>query len=143
MRGTMTRVMATGTFDILHPGHLLYLERSRALGDELVVVVARDINVKHKPRPVVPEDQRLRMVSALKMVDMAVLGSVTDIFEPVRALRPDIITLGYDQYMDENWLEGELRKRGLMARVVRISEREPCELCSSRQIVEKILKERC
>ncbi|MGD9912343.1 adenylyltransferase/cytidyltransferase family protein [Methanothrix sp.] len=139
----MTRVMATGTFDILHPGHLLYLERSRALGDELVVVVARDINVKHKPRPVVPEDQRLRMVSALKMVDMAVLGSVTDIFEPVRALRPDIITLGYDQYMDENWLEGELRKRGLMARVVRISEREPSELCSSRQIVEKILKERC
>ncbi|MGD9912241.1 adenylyltransferase/cytidyltransferase family protein, partial [Methanothrix sp.] len=94
-------------------------------------------------RPVVPEDQRLRMVSALKMVDMAVLGSVTDIFEPVRALRPGIITLGYDQYMDENWLEGELRKRGLMARVVRISEREPCELCSSRQIVEKILKERC
>ncbi|MCQ8903252.1 MAG: FAD synthase [Methanothrix sp.] len=139
----MTRVMATGTFDILHPGHLLYLERSRALGDELVVVVARDINVRHKPKPVIPEDQRLRMVSALKVVDMAVLGSRTDIFEPVRELRPDIITLGYDQYMDESWLQGELKRRGLQARVVRISEMEPCELCSSRQIVEKILKERC
>ncbi len=135
--------MATGTFDILHPGHLLYLERSRALGDELVVVVARDVNVKHKPKPVIPEDQRLRMVSALRIVDRAVLGSRTDIFEPVRELRPDIITLGYDQYMRAEWLEEELRKRGLSAKVVRITERESCELCSSREIVDKILRERC
>ena len=71
----MTLVAATGTFDLLHPGHVLYLERSKALGDELVVIVARDLNVRHKPKPIVPEDQRLRMVQALKVVDRAVLGA--------------------------------------------------------------------
>ena len=54
----LDRVVATGTFDLLHPGHVLYLERSRALGDELVVIVARDVNVRHKPKPVLPEEQR-------------------------------------------------------------------------------------
>ncbi len=75
----MTRVLATGTFDLLHPGHLLYLERSKKLGDELVVIVARDVNVKHKPKPIVPEDQRLKMVQALKVVDLAILGDEKDI----------------------------------------------------------------
>ena len=139
----MTLVVATGTFDLLHPGHVLYLERSRALGDELVVIVARDVNVRHKAKPILPEEQRRRMIESLKPVDRAVLGEVGDIFRTIEELRPDIITLGYDQYMDESWLQGELRRRGLQARVVRISEREPCELCSSRQIVEKIIKERC
>ena len=82
----MTRVLATGTFDILHPGHLLYLEESRALGDELVVVVARDVNVKHKPKPIIPEEQRLIMVAALKIVDLAVLGHVTDFIIPESSL---------------------------------------------------------
>lgn len=134
--------MATGTFDILHPGHLLYLERSKALGDELVVIVARDSNVKHKPRPVIPEEQRLQMVSSLKVVDMAVLGSEFDIFEPIRAIRPDIITLGFDQFMDKTRLEVELAKRGIKAEVVRITEKDRCPLCSSRRIVSKITEER-
>jgi len=75
----LTRVVATGTFDLLHPGHILYLECSKALGDELVVIVARDVNVRHKPKPVVPQDQRLRMVQSLKVVDQAVLGEEKDI----------------------------------------------------------------
>jgi FAD synthetase len=75
--------VATGTFDILHPGHVLYLQRSKALGDELAVIVARDVNVKHKPKPMLPEEQRLSMVAALKIVDLAVLGSETDIFLPI------------------------------------------------------------
>ena len=62
---TAYRIVATGTFDILHPGHLFYLEESKKLGDELFVIVARDANVKHKPRPIIPEDQRLAMVAAL------------------------------------------------------------------------------
>ena len=80
---TARRIVATGTFDILHPGHLYYLEESRKLGDELVVIVARDTNVKHKPRPVIPEDHRLRMVAALKPVDRAILGDKTDMFRPI------------------------------------------------------------
>ncbi|MDD1677328.1 MAG: adenylyltransferase/cytidyltransferase family protein, partial [Methanomicrobiales archaeon] len=65
----MKRIVATGTFDILHPGHLFYLEESRRLGDELHVIVARDANVRHKPAPILPESQRLAMVSALRIVD--------------------------------------------------------------------------
>ena len=138
----MTRVLATGTFDLLHPGHILYLERSRALGDELIVIVARDINVKHKLKPVIPEDQRLRMVCALKVVDRAVLGCEDDIFEAVERLNPDIITLGYDQHFDPEPLRAELSKRGLRPEIVRIDAHDPCDLCSSRKIRAAVLERR-
>ena len=51
----LRRIVATGTFDILHPGHLYYLEESKKMGDELWAIVARDANVKHKPCPIIPE----------------------------------------------------------------------------------------
>jgi FAD synthetase len=132
--------MATGTFDLLHPGHLLYLEKSRALGDELVVVVARDLNVKLKPSPIVPEDQRLMMVAALKIVDLAVLGDEKDFMAPVMKLRPDIITLGYDQHFDPDVLKAQMEGRGLHPRIVRIDAHDRCELCKSSRIVNKILE---
>jgi FAD synthetase len=132
--------VATGTFDLLHPGHVLYLERSRALGDELVVIVARDVNVRHKPKPILPEAQRQRMVQSLKPVDKAVLGEELDIFKTIEQLKPDIITLGYDQHFDPSRLESELFRRGLHPKIVRIEENESCNLCSSRRIVAKILE---
>ncbi len=135
----MTRVVATGTFDLLHPGHVLYLERSRALGDELAVIVARDLNVRHKPKPILPETQRLRMVQSLKVVDLAVLGDPQDIFSPIEKLKPDLITLGFDQHFDPSLLEAELSRRGLQPRIVRIEAHEPCNLCSSRRIMAKIM----
>jgi FAD synthetase len=132
--------VATGTFDLLHPGHVLYLEKSRELGDELVVIVARDINVRHKPKPIVPESQRLRMVQSLKTVDRAVLGEEKDIFQLIERLQPDIITLGYDQHFDPAALEAELFSRGIHAKIVRVEASDSCTLCSSRQIVAKILE---
>ncbi|MGC9514449.1 adenylyltransferase/cytidyltransferase family protein [Methanocrinis sp.] len=143
MKAGLTRVLATGTFDLLHPGHLMYLEQSRALGDELVVIVARDANVKHKPRPIIPQDQRLLMVSALEMVDRAILGSESDMFSPIEELKPEIITLGYDQHFDAILLKEELATRGIDAQVVRLEGHDPCPLCSSRVIVAKVLEERC
>ena len=136
----MTLVVATGTFDLLHPGHVFYLERSRALGDELVVIVARGINVRHKPKPILPDLQRLRMIAALKVVDRAILGEESDIFRTVETLRPDIITLGYDQHFDEDFLREELFRRNLNCKIVRIMEQEPCPLCSSSRIVAKVLE---
>jgi len=135
------RVVATGTFDILHPGHLYYLEESRNLGDELVVIVARDTNVKHKPRPILPEDQRLRVVRALRPVDHALLGDLYDMFRPIEELRPDIITLGFNQHFDEGHLRQKLRERGLDADVVRIPG-YPGSLASSSKIIERILNTR-
>jgi FAD synthetase len=136
----MTRVLATGTFDILHPGHLLYLEKSKELGDKLVVIVARDVNVKHKPKPIVPEDQRLKMVQALKIVDLAILGNEKDIFKPIEQLQPDIITLGFDQHFNPAFLEEELARRNITAKVVRVMAHDSCELCSSRKIISKALE---
>ncbi|MFC1787021.1 adenylyltransferase/cytidyltransferase family protein [Halobacteriota archaeon] len=136
----MTRVLATGTFEILHPGHLTYLRCAKALGDELIVIVARDKMIKHKREPTIPEQQRLEMVQSLSIVDRAILGSERDIFEPLQELKPDVVALGYDQCFDAEDLLRQLHKRGLEAKVVRIKESHPGKLCSCSNITEKITK---
>ena len=55
--------------------------------------------VHHKPKPIIPEDQRLKIIQALKVVDNARLGSEHDIFEPLYEIKPDVIALGFDQYL--------------------------------------------
>lgn len=135
----MVKVLATGTFDILHPGHVLFLEKARELGDELNVIVARESMIKHKPRPIVSDEQRLKMVQSLKVVDYAVLGSESDIFEPIQELKPDIIVLGYDQTFQIDKLKEELHTRGFDSEVVRIKESKICPLCSSGKIIQRIL----
>jgi FAD synthetase len=136
----MVRVVATGTFDILHPGHIKFLKEAKKLGDELVVIVAREKNVRHKPKPILPEEQRRRVVEALKFVDRAILGDKEDIFKPIMELKPDIIVLGYDQHFDEEWLKKELGKRSLHAKVLRIKAKEEGEYCSSAKIIRRIAK---
>jgi FAD synthetase len=136
----LTRVLATGTFDLLHPGHIYFLTQAKALGDELFVIVARDSNVTHKPKPIIPEEQRLEMVSSLGIVEKALLGSEKDMFEPLKEIRPDIIALGYDQHFNVDILEKELSKRGFPANVVRISLSRECSLCSTGAIIKEILK---
>lgn len=136
----MVRVLATGTFDILHPGHLLFLSEAKALGDELYVIVARESMIKHKPKPIVPEGQRLAMVQALRIVDKAMLGSEKDMFEPLRQIKPDIIALGKNQFFNEKELEANLRTHGIKAKVVRIKSFQECELCSSAAIIRRVLE---
>ena len=137
----MKTVVATGTFDLLHPGHLYYLEESRRLGDELYVIIARDANVRHKPRPVIPEDQRMKMVGALKPVDHAVLGDLHDMFRPIREIQPGIITIGFNQHFDEAKLVADLRSRGIGSEVVRIDQ-YPGDSCSSTsRIIRKVLEQ--
>lgn len=139
----MTRVVATGTFDILHPGHVLYLSESGKLGDELYVIVARDSTIKHKRKPLVPEDQRLYMVRALKCVDHAMLGSEEDMFIPIREIDPDIISIGFNQHWDEEALQRQLIEKGLKAKVVRITKCDTAPYASSRHIREKIKESDC
>jgi FAD synthetase len=134
----MTRVVATGTFDILHPGHVLYLCRARQLGDELWVIVSRESTVKHKRKPLIPEQQRLYMVQSLKCVDHAVLGSETDMFEPIVMIKPDIIVLGFNQHWDEGELKRKLADRGIHVQVVRLRDADGSEYASSRNIRNKI-----
>ena len=137
----MVRVLASGTFDILHPGHLLYLEEAKKLGDELWVIVACSYMVNHKPKPVLPDDQRLKMVAALKVVDHAVLGDNHDMFRPLEDIRPDIVVLGHDQHFNAEQLEEKIRARGINAKVVRVTAHELCNTCSTGTIV-KLIRER-
>jgi FAD synthetase len=138
-------VVAQGTFDLLHPGHLHYLEEARAMGDELHVIVARRGNVTHKAPPVLDDRQRRDMVAALAVVDHARLGHPDDIFVPIREIDPAVIVLGHDQHHDEEELGDALDARGLDCEVARASARDPAyegELLSTGRIVDRILTER-
>ena len=141
----MRHVVAQGTFDLLHPGHVHYLRDARLMGDELHAIVARQSNVTHKPDPVISGPQRVEMVSALEPVDHARLGHPEDIFVPIEEINPDVIALGYDQHHDIDAIESQLDDRGIDCDVRRASARERTsenELLSSGEIVEKILAER-
>ena len=121
----MTAVMAQGTFDILHPGHIHYFQKSAELGDELVVVIARDSRVSGRKELYFDENERREMVEALEMVDKAILGSEGDIYSTVKEVDPDVITLGYDQeHGEEEVTQMAEKATGHEVEVVRISERE-------------------
>lgn len=137
----MVKVMATGTFDLLHMGHIYYLKEAKKLGDTLSVVVAKDSTVrKLKHEPVNPEEIRLDLIKEVKVVDEAYLGYEDDMYAIVEEVKPDIIALGYDQIHDENTIKSELKKRKLTAKVVRLSEYKcGSDLDGTRRIIQKII----
>ncbi len=137
-----TRVLAVGVFDLLHAGHLHYLEQARALGDHLTVVVAHDDTVRQrKHEPVTSMDLRRRMVHGLKPVDAAMIGNPpsTPIFDILENIRPDIIALGYDQEHAEDRIRTALVERGMddieVIRVEGLSD----DLDGTRKIIARIL----
>lgn len=135
----MTRVMASGVFDLIHPGHISYLEQARSYGDELVVVIACDSTVrKRKHEPITPESMRARVVGALKPVDKVIIGGDGDIFDTVRFVKPDVIVLGYDQGFDTDDLRRQLAEKGLGdIKVVRATECAE-DLNATRRIIARI-----
>ena len=137
----MVRVMASGVFDILHTGHISYLEQARAMGDELVVVVASDSTVRRrKHEPVTPAQMRVRIVAALRSVDRAVIGHDGDMYDILAEIRPDIIVLGHDQDFDEAALAAELAERGATVEVRRAMECTD-DLSGTRRIIRKIVED--
>ena len=131
--------MASGVFDLIHTGHISYLEQAKSLGDELVVVVACDSTVRaRKHEPVIPGEMRTRIVSALKPVDRAVLGGSGDMYDTVSEIRPDIIVLGFDQDFDPEELKKRLEEHGLSGIEV-VRARECAEdLNATRRIIKRI-----
>jgi len=139
----MTRVMAVGVFDLLHAGHLHYMEQAKSLGDHLVVVVAHDDTVrKRKHEPVTGQDLRRRMVEGLKPVNEAVIGNPPEvpIFDILPEVNPDIIALGYDQEHAEERIRLSLEERGMgHIKVVRV-EGLTEDLDGTRKIIARILE---
>jgi FAD synthetase len=140
MRKGKRVVACGGVYDILHPGHAFVLDRAKDFGDLLVVIIARDSTVESRKRiPIVPEIQRLEMVSQLKPVDIAVLGKEGSFLDIIEEIRPDVIVLGPDQHHDGDKIKEELKKRGLSVDVERIGEYKECPLHSTKDILQKII----
>lgn len=136
------RVMAAGVFDLLHLGHVHYLTEARKMGDELVVVVSTDVMVaRRKHQPIIPQEQRLALVAALKPVDVAILGSPVDQMQSVAAVQPDVIALGYDDYHRADDLRADLAGRGMgSVEVARCPRFDEHDLNGTRRIVKRILE---
>ena len=136
------RVMAVGVFDLLHAGHLHYLQQAKSLGNHLTVVVAHDDTVRlRKHEPVTNHDLRRRMVDGLKPVDDAIIGNPPDvsIFEILPKVNPDIIALGYDQEHAEDSIKTKLQELGHNSITVTRVEGLTDDLDGTRKIIARIL----
>jgi FAD synthetase len=137
-------VLASGVFDLLHLGHVKFLEEAKKVGgknSELLVIVARDSTVQRLKgwKPVMPENQRRALVESLRVVDEAVLGlEEFDIGDVIERVKPDVIALGYDQEDMEAQVREYVNKHGLPVRVVRLGKFENDAVSSSSKIREKI-----
>lgn len=102
-------VFTNGCFDIVHLGHIDYLEKARALGDKLVLGLNTDASVsviKGPLRPVVNEQARARLMAALQFVDAVTLFDEPTPLELIEAVKPDILVKG-DDYAVENIVGAE------------------------------------
>ena len=95
----LTVALANGVFDLLHVGHVRYLEAAKLLADRLVVAVNSDASTrayKGPTRPVIPELERAELLRALRCTDLVILFEETDVRTVIRALKPDVHVKGTD-----------------------------------------------
>jgi D-beta-D-heptose 7-phosphate kinase/D-beta-D-heptose 1-phosphate adenosyltransferase len=129
-------VFTNGVFDLLHPGHVRYLQAARAEGDALIVAVNSDRSVraiKGSTRPINPEAERAEVLSALRCVDAVVIFDEDTPAEIVRAIQPDVLVKGADWAADAIVGRDTVEARG--GRVVRIAVEQGW---SSSGMIEKI-----
>ena len=140
-------VLASGVFDLLHLGHVKFLEEAKKAGGknaELVVIVARDSTVEKRKgeKPTMREDQRRALVESLKVVDEAILGYENfSMNEVIDKIKPQVIAMGYDQKDMTKAVEEAIDRNKLKIRVVRIGKFGKDELDSSSGIKRKIIEE--
>jgi FAD synthetase len=138
-------VLASGVFDLLHLGHVRFLEEAKKAGGEdaeLIVVVARDSTVERTKgrKPIMSEEQRCLLVESLKVVDRAVLGYERfDIGEVIESIKPDVIALGYDQQGMLKQVLDYVKIHGLNVEIVRIGKFGKNTLDSSTKIKQEII----
>lgn len=140
-------VLASGVFDLLHLGHVRFLEEAKRAGGrnaELVVIVARDRVVEaHKgEKPIVPENQRCALVASLKVVDCAILGFQRfNIGRVIDKVKPNLIAVGYDQADVERTVRKYAEEQESNIKIVRIGKFEEDELNSSSKIKQRIIED--
>ncbi len=126
-------VMAFGTFDFFHAGHENYLKQAKALGETLIVTVARDVTVKKIKGfdPTHNEKTRLKNVSNCQYVDKAVLGNPDDKYKVIKKYKPNILALGYDQFVFTYDLKKFFIKEKLDIEIIRLEPYQPQAFKSS------------
>jgi cytidyltransferase-like protein len=126
-RRSIRVVFIGGGFELIHYGHVYTISKAKALGDALVVSVARDstIRKRKKREPLISEEDRVRLLSSLRQVDAAILGVEGDIYVTLEKVKPDVVALGYDQYHMEGEVKKEAARRGMKIRVVRLDSPYP------------------
>ncbi|HKB65780.1 MAG TPA: adenylyltransferase/cytidyltransferase family protein [Pyrinomonadaceae bacterium] len=133
-------VLANGCFDILHAGHVRYLEGARALGDVLVVGINSDEQVarlKGAGRPVLPERERAELVASLHAVDLVTIFPEPTVTELLLAIKPDVHAKGTD-YTEETVPERDVvRSFGGLVAIVG----DPKDHSTS-EILKKVSRER-
>jgi FAD synthetase len=142
-------VLASGVFDLLHLGHVRFLEEAKKTGGpsaKLIVVVARDSTVEKKKgkKPVMPEYQRCALVASLKVVDEAILGYENlDMGRVLEKIKPDIVAVGHDSHTSglEQTVRKLVKEKGLHIRVVKIGKFSSDELDSSSKIKRRIVEQ--
>jgi len=129
-------VFTNGVFDLLHPGHVRYLQAARREGDALLVGVNSDRSVranKGPSRPIIPENERAELLAALECVDAVVIFDEDTPAEIIRRVQPDVLVKGADWAADQIVGRDTVEARG--GNVVRI----PIEQgWSTTAILEKI-----
>ncbi|UCD27079.1 MAG: FAD synthase [Candidatus Bathyarchaeota archaeon] len=139
-------VLASGTFDLLHFGHVKYLEEAKGAGGknaDLIVIVARDSTVKKRKgkKPVMPEDQRRSLVESLKVVNEAILGFEDfSIDKVIEKIGPDVIAVGHDQEGIEREVQKAVAEKRFNVQIARIGRFGKKELDSSSKIMRKIVE---
>jgi len=126
-RKSIRVVFVGGGFEVIHYGHVYTLSKAKSLGDVLVVSVARDSTIRRRKNrePLVDEQDRVKLLSALKAVDAAILGVEGDIYVTLEKVKPDLVALGYDQYHLEDEVKKEAGRRGMELEVVRLDSPYP------------------
>ncbi len=121
-------VMAFGTFDLIHPGHLHFLRQAHRHGDHLIVVIARDQTVsklKGTP-PLHTERERQQNMKDTALAENVILGNIRNHLRCIETYRPAVIALGYDQTHFTDSLRADLDRLGLKkTAIVRISAFQP------------------
>jgi rfaE bifunctional protein nucleotidyltransferase chain/domain len=131
-------VLANGIFDILHVGHMRYLEGAAALGGVLVVALNDDASaraLKGEGRPVVPAEERAEMLAALRVVDFVLIFGGSTVDRIIEALRPDVHAKGTDYTVDTVPELGTARSVGTRTVIVGDAKEH-----SSRDVIERIRK---
>jgi len=129
-------VFTNGCFDVLHAGHVAYLEEAAALGDRLIVAINDDASVsrlKGAERPINPLADRMTVISALSSVDWVVPFSEDTPLRLIKALRPDVLTKGGDYLPDDIVGAAEVRAAGGEVRILAFRPGK-----SSSRIIEKL-----